>query len=117
MYFERTTNGIEYNYELASSEGAAFTLYPAAEHTRQMIAAAKAEIRRERDVVYMCVASEQDWNDRYRTEIYRHPLIGPLRWYEINADTPSVLKYHRLKGTPVETYITRFILPCKAETK
>jgi hypothetical protein len=117
MYFEQTTNGIEYTEALVSSEGAGFTLYTTIEHTPNLIKEALAEIRRQRDVVYIRLASEEGWNERYRDEIFRHPLTRPLRWFEINADTPQVLRYHRLKGTTVDQYVSRFVLPCTFETK
>jgi hypothetical protein len=66
MHFEKTTNGIEYTEALVSCEGAGFTLYTTAEHTPGMIKKAIAEIRRQRDVVFIRVAGEKDRNERYR---------------------------------------------------
>jgi len=115
--YEKTRNGIEYTDEIASSEGAGFVLYPAAEHTPEMIKAAICELFNERDVVAMKVADARDWDERYRTEIFAHHWVRTLRWYEINADDYDLLRREREKGTPPEEYIKAFVLPLTAETK
>lgn len=117
MYFEKTTNGIEYTDDIVSSAGAQFILYPTKDHTPEMIKQAITEIKNNRDVVYLWVAKDKDWNERYRSEIFRHPFVSHLRWYEINADSPIVLQHHRQQETPIAEYITRFVLPCVWETK
>jgi hypothetical protein len=115
--YEKTTNGIEYTDEIASSNGTAFILYPAAEHTTGMIKAAIRELFDSRDVVSMKVADARDWDERYRTGIFAHPLTRSLRWYEINAGDYELLRREREKGTTTEEYIKQFVLPCTAETK
>ncbi|MDB5158301.1 MAG: hypothetical protein JWR50_3008 [Mucilaginibacter sp.] len=115
--YEKTTNGIEYIDEIASSEGASFVLFPTAGHTPEMIKEAIREIFDNRDVVSLKVANERDWNERYRTEIFAHPLICPLKWYEVNTGDYDQLRRERLKGTAIEEYIKQYVLPFTAETK
>lgn len=115
--YEKTSNGIEYTDEIASCDGASFVLYPTAEHNQGMIKAAIRELFNERDVVTMKVANEKDWDERYRTEIFAHPLTRSLRWYEINADDFELLRREREKGTTAEQYVITFVLPFTAETK
>ena len=115
--YEKTKNGIEYTDEIASCDGAAFVLFPTTEHTPQMIKDAITEIFNNRDVVSLKVADDKDWDDRFRSEIFAHPLTRPLRWYEINADDRSQLRAERLKGTTVDDYVNKFVLPFIAETK
>ncbi|MCR8557362.1 hypothetical protein KXD93_06900 [Mucilaginibacter sp. BJC16-A38] len=115
--YEKTSNGIEYTDELASSNGAAFVLYPTAAHNTEMIKAAIRELFNNRDVVSMKVANERDWDERYRTEIFAHPLTRTLRWYEINADDYGLLRREREKGTTTEQYVKTFVLPFIEETE
>lgn len=115
--YEKTNNGIEYTDELAGSNGASFVLYPAKEDTAEMIKAAIRELFDNRDVVSMKIANERDWDERYRTEIFAHPLTRPLRWYEINADDYNLLRREREKGTTAGDYVKTFVLPFTAETK
>jgi hypothetical protein len=115
--YEKTKNGIEYIDEIASSDGAAFILFPTAEQTPNMIKDAISEIFNERDVVSLKVANDKDWDERYRSEIFAHPFTRPLRWYEINADDKSELRAERLKGTSVVDYINQYILPFTTQTK
>ena len=61
MDYSKTSNGIEYTEELYSSEGMAFMLFPAKEHTPEMVKQAIREIFNERDVVSMKVATDRDW--------------------------------------------------------
>ena len=110
-------NGIEYTEEIASSEGASFVLFPTARHTTEMVKAAIREIFNNRDVVSMKVANERDWDERYRAEIFAHPLAGPLRWYEINAEDYGLIRRERKKGTTAEEYVKRYVLPLAAEIK
>jgi hypothetical protein len=115
--YEKTTNGIEYTDEIASSEGASFVLYPAAEHTPGQIKEAIRELFDNRDVVSMKVANERDWDERYRTEIFAHPLTRPFKWYEINADDYMLLRRERLKGTTVDSYVRQYVVPFSAATR
>ena len=117
MEYPKTTNGIEYSEELYSSEGMAFMLFPAKEHTPEMVKQAIREIFNERDVVSMKVATDRDWDERYRSEIFAHPFTKSLRWYEINADDYSLINKERKQGTTVNDFIKRFVLPFSEETK
>jgi len=115
--YEKTSNGIEYIGEIAGSNGASFTLFPAAEHTPEAVKKAIRELFDNRDVVSMKIASERDWDERYRTEIFAHPQVRPLRWYEINADDYELLNKERRKGTTVDEYVRNWVLPFTAETR
>jgi hypothetical protein len=49
-------------------------------------------------------------------EVFKHPLVRHLKWYEINAYLETI-REARLKGTTVEDYIKSLVLPYVAETK
>lgn len=115
--YEKTNNGIEYTDELAGINGASLVLYPTAEHTTEMIKAAIRELFDNRDVVSMKVAGERDWDERYRTEIFAHPLTRSLRWYEMNVSDFELIRRERKKGTTAEDYINQYVLPVTEETK
>jgi hypothetical protein len=116
MENERTTNGIMYTEEIISIYGASFMLFPTADDTPEMIAEAKNEIKQDRDVVSLSVATQKDWDELYRGEVFKHPLTRHLKWYEINAYL-EIIREERLKGTTIEDYIKRLVLPCVAETR
>ena len=116
MQREITTNGILYNEELINIDGAGFILYPDKSHTPEMIAEAIKEIRSNRDVVSLTIATEEDRDRLYRTEIFLHPAVRPLKWYEINADDYNILRRERRKGTTVDAYVEKFVLSHTAET-
>ncbi|GAA0536994.1 hypothetical protein [Chitinophaga japonensis] len=109
---EKTKNGIQYTWEIVSENGAGFILFPEPHHTREDIDAALSELRHDRDVVRLRVATVDDWDERYRKEIFSHPLVGKLRWFEINDD-PRIINHERRKGTSAEDYVNRFVLPFK----
>lgn len=117
MNYEKTTNGIMYTEAIISSSGAGFVLFPDGAHTVKMIKEAITELIDSRDVVSMRVANEDDRDELYRTEIFRHPAVRPLKWYEINADDKQLLRTERLKGTSTDDYVTRFVLPFTKQTK
>jgi len=116
MQREKTSNGILYTEELVNINGAGFILYPDKTHTPEMIAQAIKEIRSERDVVRLSIATEEDRDRLYRTEIFLHTAVRPLKWYEINADDYKVLRRERRKGTSIDAYVEKFVLPCTTET-
>jgi len=89
MNYEKTTNGVMYTEDITSVNGASFILFPEGKHTVKMIKEAITELMNSRDVVGMRVANEDDRDDLYRTEIFRHPATRPLKWYEINADNKT----------------------------
>ena len=117
MNYEKTTNGVMYTESIVSSNGAGFILYPDEHHTKKIIKDAIAEIKRNRDVVSVRMANDEDRDDLYRTEIFRHPAVRPLRWYEINADNKQLLRTERLKGTSTDEYVNHFVLPFTKQTK
>lgn len=112
---ETTTNGIRFTEEIVSINGAAFILFPEG-HSKADIKAAKREIRSQRDVVSIRVASETDRDEQYRSEIYSIPETRALRWYEINGDDYKLIRRERLKGTSPQEYVNTFVLPCVKET-
>jgi hypothetical protein len=117
MIYSKTKNGIEYTEELYSSDGMAFMLFPTKEHTTEMVQQAIRELFNERDVVSMKVATEQDRDARYRSEIFAHPAVAHLRWYEINADDNELLRKEREQGTTTDAYIARWVMPFVTEIK
>jgi len=48
---EKTDNGINYEWFVSGPDGAHFILYPSKTDTKEIINAAKAELRRDRDVL------------------------------------------------------------------
>lgn len=116
MDLDKTSNGISYSEEITSINGASFLLFPDENHTKQMIASAKQEIRNSRDVVSIRVASEGDRDEQFRWDIFKNPLVSKLRWYEINADDYTLIRRERLNKTASTDFIERFVLPCIADT-
>ena len=106
-----------YTEDITSVNGASFILFPEGKHTVKMIKEAITELMNSRDVVGMRVANEDDRDDLYRTEIFRHPATRPLKWYEINADNKQLIRTERLKGTSADDYVNRYVLPFTAQTK
>jgi len=117
MNYEKTTNGVMYTEAIISVNGAGFVLFPDRNHTPKMVKEAIAEIRQNRDVVSIRVANEDDRDELYRTEIFRHPAVRPLKWFEINADDKQLLRTERLKGTSADEYVTHFVLPFTEQAK
>ena len=117
MHTEQTTNGIKYAEAIVNQDWAGFILFPEKSDTPGMIASAIREIKMNRDVVTLRVATEQDRDEFFRTDIFRHPAVARLRWYEINADDTKLLRRERRKGTSAHDYVTNYVLPCIAETK
>ena len=110
MQLERTKNGLLYSWDLVSSEGAAFILYPTPSHSQAEINAAEREIRHTQDVVRIHVANEDDRDYLYKTYIFEQPETKPLKWYEIEQD-PEILRRERVKGTTPEAYVKNIVLP------
>ncbi|MDP9079933.1 MAG: hypothetical protein M3O71_21105 [Bacteroidota bacterium] len=117
MNYEKTTNGVMYTGDITSINGASFILFPEGKHTVKMIKEAITELMNSRDVVSMRVANEDDRDELYRTEIFRHPATRPLKWYEINADDKQLLRAERLKGTSADNYVNWYVLPFTEQTK
>lgn len=117
MNYEKTTNGVMYTESIISVNGAGFVLFPDRNHTPKMVKDAIAEIKHNRDVVSIRVANEDDRDELYRTEIFRHPAVRSLKWYEINADDIQLLRAERLKGTSADEYVNKYVLPLTEQTK
>ena len=107
---EYTSNAIAYTWELAGSEGASFILYPNKDHTQKQIADAKRELRNQRDVVHMKIASEEDRDYLYKSAIFRVPSTSKLKWYEIEQDE-KIIRQERLKGTSPLEYVKKIVRP------
>lgn len=113
---EYTKNGILYTWELCSSEGASFILFPSPENTQEEINAAKLEIKSDHDCVWLRVANDDDRDYLYKTAIFREPDTKPLPWYQINQDE-TLIRKERIKGTAPADFVKRFILPFIKETE
>lgn len=114
---EETSNGIKYEWYLAGPNGASFILHTEAHHTKEDIAQAKAEIRRNQDVVSLRIANDDDRDNEYKKQYFRYAKALP--WYHI-FDDEKVIRRERKKGTTPEQFYQRFVLPnveaLKAET-
>ena len=111
-----TPNGISYEEDIVSSEGASFILFPEKNQTQDEVKKAKEWIRSNRDVVSIRVAKEDDWDEIYKSEIFRHKLTKPLKWYEIKSDSETIRK-ERIKGTSIDEYVNNIVLPNIEQTK
>lgn len=111
-----TSNGIAFTEEISSPDGASFILFPEAIHTTVDIKRAIAEIKYNRDVIHLHVATEEDRDRLYISKVFRNPLVHEYRWYEINVD-PNLIRNERRKGTTTEDYIRSFVIPFKEHTK
>jgi len=54
-WMQETTNGVVYDWGLAGSGGAWFTLFREAKHTTEDMKIAQRHLRNERDVVSLCI--------------------------------------------------------------
>ena len=108
---ERTSNGVPYDWELVGPAGARFMIYPEPHHTKYDIKKAKSILRNERDVISLSIADDLDLDRLYRAAIFRLPEIRPLKWYEINADNPKLIRQERLAGTSAIDYAEKWVLP------
>lgn len=114
---EYTKTGIKYHWEIVSSDGAGFILFPTPEqNTKEQIAQAKDEIRSNRDTVYIRLASEYDRDHLYKSEIFDEPEARSLHWYQINDDE-ELIRRERLKGTTPQEYVQLYVLPFIKETE
>jgi len=116
MYLDQTNNGISFHEEIASSEGASFILLPEPQHTPENIKAAKREIRMNRDVVSIHVATDSDRDNFYIKEIFRQHECRSLRWFQILVEEKLIRK-ERLKGTTPHDYVLTHVLPNVSETQ
>lgn len=112
---EYTGNGILYTWDLAGSAGAAFILFPDANHTKADIDTAKAWLRDNHDVVRLHVATDEDRDYLYKGEIFQQPETKPLKWYEIEQDE-KIIRRERLKGTSAADFVKNIVLPNVQQT-
>ena len=72
MLVETTDNGMKYDWYVTGPQGARFNLYRLESHTKEQIEAAKAQLKREQDVVkiYVIKVSQKDWDDML---LFLHP--------------------------------------------
>ena len=116
MILETTSNGVSYTYDIVSSQGASFILYPRLGHTDADMADAKREIRNSRDVVSIRVASEYDLDYLYKDAYFRDPRCRHLRWFEIEQDE-KIIRKERKNGTSPSDFVTHFVLPFREKNR
>ena len=114
---EKTSNGIPYTWDISSSTGADFILFPEPHHTDADVLNAKIEIRAERDVVSLRIANEDDRDDLYRSEIFRHPEVRKLKWYQIDADNYKFIRKCRRADMSIDDYVKNHALPFVEKTE
>lgn len=105
---EQTSNGIPFEEDIVSSQGAMFILFPDKSKTKQDIEIAKRQLRNERDVVSIKLATAWDWDNLYKTDVYLHPEVKKLKWYEVYEEEISS---QRKKGISTDDYVKNFVLP------
>ena len=104
-----TNNNIEFT-ENFCIKGALIVLFPKKENTKEEIKIAKAQLKNERDCAQIRVANSHDIADRFNTELFRHPRVKGLSWYQVDNDTETILNAIR-KGIEVEDYVKDYVLP------
>lgn len=109
---EYTKNGIRYTWDISSSDGADFMLFPEDKHTPEDVMLAKIEIRGERDVVTLKIATDDDRDELYRSDVFSHPQVKPLKWFQINADNYRLIRKCRKSGMSIDEYVNKHVLPC-----
>lgn len=113
---EYTSNGIMYTWELASSEGASFILFPEEGTSKEEIEKAKQYLKNNQDVVWLKVANEDDRDYLYKSDYFRDPRTRPLKWYQIEQDE-KLIRRERKKGTTPTDFVTNFVLPFIKQTE
>jgi len=114
---EYTDNGVAYTYDICSSEGASFILYPNSNHSKADVKIAKAWLRRQHDVVSLSIASDEDRDQDYRAAIFRESLTKPMPWYQINADDMKVIRKERLAGTSPLEFVLKHVVGQEKDTE
>ncbi|MFA7307646.1 MAG: hypothetical protein WC026_13340 [Hyphomicrobium sp.] len=112
---EYTSNGIQYTYDL-SSNGGHFTLFATANHTEKEILNAKNELKHERDVVSLKLATDEDFDDYFKLEYFRDARLRNLKWWQINQNEKLIRK-ERKKGTTPTQFVDNFVLPLVSQTE
>ena len=109
MSKETTNNGIEYTWDITSIHGATFILYPKPGYSKEDIQIAKRQIKDERDVVSIRVATKYDLMDDYWGKIFN---IGQkkhkLHWSQMDNNIKKLYKAYKCGMTP-EQYVTNHV--------
>ncbi len=113
---EHTKNGILYTWDISSSQGASFILFPEPHHTQEQIRQARQELRNDHDVVSLRVADENDRDYLYKGEIFRIPETRNLKWYQIEQNE-KLIRRERIKGTTARAFVDTLVLPFIKETE
>lgn len=116
MRYEHTYNGILFTEEICSSEGASFILFPEDTHTAEDIKNAKAQLRNDRDVVSITLATASDRDYFYKGEYFRDERVRSLKWYQIEQDE-KLIRRERNKGTSPADFVTAFVIPFTKEVE
>lgn len=106
---EQTPNGIYFSEEIYIN-GAVFMLYPSSQNTKEDIDGAKKWLKDNRDVLGIKIGQEEDLDEIYKGEVFRHPKTKNLKWFQINDDKKNINKA-RNEGLSIDEYIDEYVLP------
>lgn len=101
---EQTSNGVKYDWYLASADGASFIFFKY-NHTDEEVKEAIKEIKNTRDCVHYRIANINDYVDMYWGEVFEIAENKyRLNWKQIDYDYSSLEKAYK-KGVPAEEYV------------
>ena len=101
---EQTSNGVQYDWYLASADGAVYIFYKY-NHTDKQLKEAIEEIKNTKDVLYYRIANIVDYIDRYWGEVFEIAENKyRLDWKQIDYDYKSLSKAYK-KGVTAEEYV------------
>lgn len=113
---EQTSNGIPFTDSQSGIHGSAFILYPEPHHTKADIEKAKSEIKHQRDVVSIKVASDDDRDYNFKGAYFLDPRISDWKWYQIEQDD-YIIRKGRKEGLTPSQFVDKYVLPFKKETE
>lgn len=105
--YDYTENGMLFYEYMTGLQGARFILFPADMHSLEDIAEAKRELRSERDVVSLSMATAEDRDDFYKSNIFRDKRVKSLKQVELDD---NLVRKERLKGTSSTDFVTKYVL-------
>lgn len=116
MKLDQTSNGVPFRSHVVNQWGDEFILFPNAEHSPSDIKNAIAELRDNRDAVSIRVARDEDLDNLFVDQVFRHPEVKPLKWFEVYQDY-QVIRTQRQKGMTAEEFVNVYVLPNVEQTR
>ena len=98
--------GVKYEAETVRPFGEVFVLFPEPFHTKEDIAEAKEELRETRKVHYMRIATQDDWDSLYKSQILGAIGKLPFKWQEF----AKFIRKERKVGTTPEQFVRKYVI-------